>query len=167
MLFSHSEAASIVLPFSGCWEHLSEDNAIPEGVTAQRAIQESWDLGWLPACSAEDWGFLLGPTLISILQFVVVVLCFLPASIGFTILLQWCLPNMLPLREFLSLCPSYLHEMYSETLIGHSPLEVSNASLCVLSSQDSGSPGQCLFLPQADSKYLVSLIYLKPAKQES
>lgn len=57
--------------------------------------------------------------------------------------------------------------MYSEPLIGHSPFPVSNASLCGLSSHDFGSLGQCLFLHQADGKYLVSLIYLKPAKQES
>lgn len=66
---------------------------------------------------------------------------------------------------FLFLFRSHLREMYSETLIGHSPHPVSNASLCELSSQGSGSLGQCLFLHQADGKYLVSLIYLKPAKQ--
>lgn len=113
--------------------------------------------------------FFLGQTLISILQFVaVVVFCCLPASISFTILLQWCIPNMLALRGFFSfLFWSHLREMYSETLIGHSPLTVRNVLLCGLSSHDSGSPGQCLFLHQADGKYLVSFIYLKPAKQES
>lgn len=75
--------------------------------------------------------FFLGQTLISILHFVVV-FCWLPASACFTILLQWCLPNMLALRDFfLFLFWSHQCEMYSETLIAHSPLPVSKAGVTV------------------------------------
>lgn len=91
-----------------------------------------------------------------------------PASIGFTILLQWCLPSTLVLSAFFSCFgpTSVKCTVRLWSVVVHS-FVVSNASSWVLSSHDSGSPGQCLFLHQADGKYLVSLIYLKPAKQES
>lgn len=47
-LLDHSEAACIVQLFLDCWEHLATDNTVPEGNTAQGAIQEVQDLGFLP-----------------------------------------------------------------------------------------------------------------------
>lgn len=149
--------------FLDCWEPLATDNALPEGKTAHGAHSVVAGPGIFASVLWKIGGlyFLVRPCLL--LLFFVVCL----ASVCFTILLQ-CLPNMRALRDFfLFLFWSHLREMYSETLIGHSPLPVSSASLCGLSSHDSGSLRQCLFLHQADGKYLVSLIYLKPAKQES
>lgn len=149
-----------------CWEHLKADNGVPDWASAHRTYSGAPGLGPVPACSGEDWGPFLGQTLISILGFVVAVVCCLPAREDSITFLQCCLPSRLALR--VGFVPALVPPLWSvQWDLGHSPLAVSNISPCGLHSHDSGSSGQCLFLHQAHGKYLVSLIYLKPAKQES
>lgn len=138
---SHSEAACIVQLLLDCWEQGPADSALPEG----DAAQELQDLGFLPVSSEHR-----GPFSWSSPNKHFAVCCWSwPAS-------QHLFHNFIATLSsqcadtwglFLFLFRSHLREMYSETLIGHSPCPVSNASLCELSSQDSASLGQCLFLP--------------------
>lgn len=124
-------------------------------------IQESQD--WCQYALGEDRGPFLGQALISILRFVVAVVC-------------------LPVRVSQSSCSavfltgwlSGFHSCFGPSSVnaqrglGHSPLAVEQyITVCGLNSHDSGCSGQCLFLHQADGKYLVSLVCLKPAKQDS
>lgn len=138
-----------------CWEHLKADNGVPDWASAHRTYSGAPGLGLVPACSGEDWGPFLGQTLISILEFVVAVVCCLPAREDSIIFLQCCLPSRLALR--VGFVPALVPPLWSvQWDLGHSPLAVSNISPCGLNSHDSGSSGQCLFLHQAHGKYLVS-----------
>lgn len=67
---------------------------------------------------------------------------------------------------FLLLFGSHVRDVDREASIGHSPLRVSNASLWT-EFPGLWLPGTKSLSSQADGKYLVSLIYLEPAKQES